>query len=205
MTRVTFALAAATLTISTACTSVRSHLGGGPAPEYMDALATAQSRVGAGDFDGADTVLARFARTHPNTPEALETVYWRGLFKLDPSNRSASIPQALAAFDGYLADTRPRMHATEAATLRRSAAQLDALTRLAASASSQAKDASSAAANAKANAADAKADAKAADANAAAVADAKDAEIKKLRDDLAKANAELDRIKKRLSQPPGKP
>jgi hypothetical protein len=32
-----------------------------------------------------------------------------------------------------------------------------------------------------------------------------DAEIKRLRDELAKANAELERIKKRLAQPPPKP
>jgi len=172
---------------------------------FNDALATAQMRAARGDFDGADSLLAMYARGHAGTTEALETTYWRALYKVDPSNRSSSIPTALASLDAYIADSRPRQHLAEATTLRRTAAQLDALNRAALNASSQAKDAANAAAKADAKAADAKADAKAADANASATADAKDVEIKKLRDDLAKANAELERIRKRLGTPPPRP
>ena len=66
----------------------------------------------------------------------------------------------------------------------------------------QAKSANNEAANAKAAIADAKADANKADANATAAAADKDNEIKRLKDELAKANAELDRIRKRLGTPP---
>ena len=186
-----------------ACATVSGHMPG--SGNFNDVLANAQMRAARGDFDGADSLLAIYARGHAGTPEALETTYWRALYKVDPTNRASSLPAALAALDGYIADARPRAHLAEATTLRRTAAQLDALNRAALSASSQAKDAASAAAKADAKAADAKADAKAADANANATADAKDAEIRKLRDDLAKANAELERIRKRLGTPPPRP
>jgi len=166
------------------------------------ALTTAQGRAATGDYDGADSALAQFARTYPGTPDALETAYWRALYKMDPANHNASLPTAIASLDGYLADGRPREHVPEATSLRRVATQLDGLHKLATSAVAQAKDAKTSAANATAAANDAKdakdAAAKAADASAsAAAAD----EIKRLKEELAKANAELDRIRKRLSQP----
>lgn len=173
--------------------------------DFNNVLTNAQTRAAHGEFDAADSLLAIYARNHPGTTEALETTYWRALYKVDPSNRSGSLPAALSSLDAYLADARPRLHVAEATTLRRTAAQLDALNRAASSAASQANAAANAAAKADAKAADAKADAKAADANASATADAKDAEIKKLRDDLAKANAELERIRKRLGTPPPRP
>lgn len=170
--------------------------------EWQTTLAIAQSRGASGEFATADSVLAAYAMRHPGTHETLETTYWRALFKLDPSNSATSMPAALASLDGYLRDPRPRDHVVEAGTLRRAAAQIDALNKAADAASAREKDAANAAATAKTAAADAKADAKASDANTnAAVAD-KDAEIKRLKDELAKANTELDRIKKRLGTPP---
>jgi hypothetical protein len=189
------------LAASGACASL-PHPGGSLSSAWSTTLADAQSRATHSDFDGADSVLAAFALRYPGTQPALETAYWRGLFRLDPSSRTVSVQAALASFDGYLADTRPRAHVVEATTLRRAAAQLLELNKLAASASTQAKDAASSAANAKAAAIDAKEAAKSADATANTVADAKDIEIKRLRDELAKANAELDRIRKRLATPP---
>ncbi len=180
-----------------------SSRGTDPAEAWPTTLATARTRASTGDYDGADSALAQYARQYPGTPSALETAYWRALFKMDPANHSASLPTAMSSLDGYLADTRPREHVVEAALLRRVAAQLDGLNKIAASAVAQAKDAKQFAATANAAASDAKdqrdAAAKAADATAsAATAD----EIKRLKDELAKANAELDRIRKRLSQPP---
>jgi outer membrane protein assembly factor BamD (BamD/ComL family) len=169
--------------------------------EWPSTLSLAQARVNRGEFDAADSLLASFAARHPGSSEAHETAYWRGLFKMDPSNRNASLTSALASLDGYLADNRRRDHVPEATTLRRAAAQLSELNKLAANAMSQARDANRTAANASATAADAK-DAKAATADANADAQA---EIKRLKDELAKANAELDRIRKRLSQPPPHP
>jgi hypothetical protein len=197
-------LLAASLVFATACgTIMHPSFGAGETVDvWPTALATARNRAATGDYDGADSALAQFARQYPGTSSALETAYWRALFKMDPANHSASLPTAMASLDGYLSDTRPRDHVPEAASLRRIAAQLDGLNKIAASAVAQAKDAKANAANATAAANDAKdakdAAAKAADATAtAANAD----EIKRLKDELAKANAELDRIRKRLSQP----
>jgi TolA-binding protein len=170
-----------------------------PAPTRMwpSTLATAQRDVAAGNFDGADTVLAQFATKYPGTSEALETAYWRALYRLDPANHAASTSVAMASLDAYLADQRPRAHAADAMSLRRIAGQIDGLNHLAASTMAQNRDLASATPP-KTAPGDVHSDmSKSADAQAAS-----DAEIKRLKDELAKANAELDRIKKRLSQPP---
>jgi hypothetical protein len=189
----------ALLCLFAACT--RLHTGEQP-DEWQVALASAQARAGSGEFVAADSILARYATRHPGTHETLETAYWRALFKADPTNTSSNPTLALASLDGYLRDSRPRDHIVEAQTVRRTVAQIDALNRAAQDASQQAKNANNEAANAKAAIADAKETANKADANASAAAADKDAEIKRLKDELAKANAELDRIRKRLGSPP---
>jgi hypothetical protein len=187
-----------------ACASLpfRGSADGNVASAWQTALPIARAYASEGKFDSADSVLADFAVRYSGTPNALETAYWRAVFKMDPTNPRASMPVAASALDAYLADTRPREHVSEATVMRRIAGQLEGLSRLAASAMTQAKDANSVATNAKAQAADANARAEAAKADAPPSAET---EIKRLKDELAKANAELDRIKKRLSIPPGKP
>jgi hypothetical protein len=176
--------------VSGGCASV---LRPNPAPaadrEWPRTLAGAEERAWRGDFDGADSLLGQFARQHAGTHAAGEAMFWQGVFRLDPSNRNGSLTVGLATLDAYLADPRPHDHAVEAMTLRRVAAQLDAANRLAASASSAHE-----AAVATRSATD-RPESRAADA---------DAEIKRLKDELAKANAELERIKRRLAQPPAK-
>lgn len=187
--------------LTAACASLQAKPSTDPAQVWPSALAAAQGRVSDAKFDAADSILADFATRFPGTSEALETAYWRSIFRLDPANPHGSVANAMAALDGYLADPRPRQHAIEAATIRRLAGQLDGLNRLTANAVAQAKDATSTTKDAKAEAADARdAAAKASDTPPSA-----DAEIKRLKEELAKANAELDRIRKRLSQPPPKP
>ncbi len=170
-----------------------------PAPvasrEWPQTLAGAQERAGRGDFDAADSLLGQFARKHPGTQGATESVYWQGVFRLDPSNRNGSLSVGLATLDAYIADPHPHDHAAEALTLRRVAAQLDAANRLAASASVAARETTPSAPNRPST--ESRPDQKTVDAGT-------DAEIKRLKDELAKANAELERIKRRLAQPPGK-
>jgi hypothetical protein len=174
-----------------------------PADAWPMALTTARNRAATGNFDGADSTLAQFSRTYPGAPHSLEALYWRALFKMDPANRTASLPSAMTSLDAYLADPRPRDHVPEATTLRRVAQQLDGMNKVAVIALEKVKDAQATAATANAAAANAKdvardATAKAADATASATsAD----EVKHLKDELAKATAELDRIRKRLSAP----
>ncbi len=183
------------------CASLRANTAPRPADAWPVTLANAKSRATEGNFTAADSLLAAFAAQYPGATETLETAYWRALFRMDPTNPNASLTVALASLDGYLADTRKGAHAAEAASLRRVAGQLDSMTLRAANALAQAKDATNTAKDAKAQAADARAEA----AKAADTPPATDAELKRVKDELAKANAELDRIRKRLAQPPPKP
>jgi hypothetical protein len=168
--------------------------------DWQPTLQMAQYYASKGDYDDADSSLARYAMRYPGTSEALETAYWRAIYKADPANHAMSLPAAMALLDGYLADTHPRLHTADAVVARRLMGQLDGLNKAAANAVAQTKDAVAQTKDAKVNADKASATA-AVDANAAASADA---EIKRLKDELAKANAELDRIKKRLGTPPPK-
>jgi hypothetical protein len=189
---------AAACVLAVACAPLTRVVGPAPARAWPGALARAQRSAARGEFDAADSTLADYATRYPTSDDALEASYWRALFALDPSNRKQSVSGAIASLDSYLADTRHREHVLEATMLRRVAGELDALTRLAASAIAQVKDANTAAAIARALA-----DARIEPAKAAAEStSATDAEIKRLKDELAKANAELDRIRRRLAQPP---
>lgn len=170
--------------------------------DWPPVIDLARRQASEGKFEAADTTLMNFAIQYPSSNEALETLYWRALFKLDPSNHGASFSTAIASLDTYLAAQKPRKHVDEAATLRRVAGQMDGLNKLAANALAQPKDAVVAPGIPKVPGVDTKAppvDASAA--NAAAATAAAD-EIKRLKDELAKANAELERIRRRLAQPP---
>jgi len=176
-----------------------AHAAQAPSGAWTSALTFAQQSAAVGRYDEADSALVSFARHYPSSDDAVETTYWRAVFRMDPSNQHASLTAAMAGLDGYLADRRPRAHVSEATVIRRVAGQLEAMNHLAANAMTQAKDAQTTASNAKAQAADARADAaKAAEQPATNSAD----EIKRLKDELAKANAELERIRKRLQPPP---
>ena len=192
-----YVLALAASALVAGCASLSTGRSNGPAPdqEWPITLTVAQARAGGGDFDAADSVLAGFAARYPGTRQALETAYWRALYRMDPSNRNASVPTAMASLDAYLADPSSRDHVSEAMTLRRVAAQVQGLNKLAATAMAQASSASSTAPATRGVPTEIKS-------GGEVVSPSSDAEIKRLKDELAKANAELERIRKRLSQPP---
>lgn len=169
-----------------------------PRREWPDIRTLAQFRVSEGKFDAADSLLGDFAARYPKAPEALEATYWRALVRLDPSNPHASIPDAMTSLDLYLGDRRSHEHIREAAALRRVAVQLDAMSKVVASAAAISKD-PNALANLRPAAPDLRVDVNKPTIDpGAAAAD----EIKRLKDELAKATAELERIRKRLAQPP---
>ena len=195
-------LAACLLGLSASCARWRPQPAGPPPAgrAWPPTLALAQAYAGRGEFGTADSALSAFAARYPGTSEALESSYWRAVFKLDPSNRDLSIETAIMSLDGYLADTRPHQHTAEAKTLRRIAGELDRLNRLAGNAlAQQIRDA-----NAPPATRPGVSDSRPEPAKPAADSAAQD-EIKRLKDELAKANAELERIRRRLTQPPGKP
>ena len=168
------------------CSSLRAANSARPMPtgtEFAETVLLAEAEVAAGRFGVADRMLADFAERRANTPEAAETALWRALFRLDPANLTAGPQDAVVLLDGYLNGPVTVAHPSAATALRRVAVQLDRPVSTSASASENAAGAS-------AVKADVKSDAK-----------TRDEEISRLKEELSKANAELERIKRRLAQP----
>jgi hypothetical protein len=131
------------------------------------------------DADGAsvaaaDRALSGFARRFPGSPEAAEVPYWRALLKLDPNNAPA-VRESMSMLDAYLASAAAGAHRFEAAVIRRLGLALEQR---------------NAAIAAIPPAPTARADDK-----------AHEEELQRLRDDLAAANAELVRIRRRVARP----
>ena len=155
----------------------RPHAATRPAPvkPYAEALAAAEERVQEGDHAGADRILSDFALKAQGTDEATETSFWRALYMVDPANKRTSIPEGIRALDIYLATPGTKWYRIQAEVLRRTAQSVQALRTSAQSAPRiVGRD---------------------------TVYVTREEEIAVLRDQLAKANAELDRIKKRLANP----
>ncbi len=171
--RLTAAICA--LAIATACSQASP---GGRAPEpvpaFTAAVAAAHKRVEAGDYPGADRILADFALRARGTDDAAEAGFFRALYMVDPDNRTMSMSEGVRALDIYLNSGASR-YRPEAIVLKRTAQSVLALR-----ASSQpaprivGRD---------------------------TVFVTREAEIASLKDQLAKATAELERIKKRLANP----
>ena len=146
-----------------------------PRSEWNAWLLQASQEASAGNFSVADRLLADYSSRFPATPEAGEAMYWRALYKLDPSNSATAPKEAAVLLDGYLASGTP-VHRAEAQTLRRVATSLEAAK----------STTTTAAPKTEVVKVDDKAQAE---------------EVTRLRDELARANAELERIKRRLAQP----
>ena len=160
-----------------ACTTAQPRLAE-PAPtsrsEWAAWLVQASQEASAGNYAIADKLLGDYSVRYPASPEAAETMYWRALYKLDPGNPMAAPRDASVLLDGYLS-SGTNAHRAEAQTLRRVATSLEAQARPTAPAVKTEV---------------VKVDDK-----------ARDDELARLREELARANAELERIKRRLAQP----
>ncbi|HWZ58893.1 MAG TPA: hypothetical protein VNW46_07950 [Gemmatimonadaceae bacterium] len=176
-----------------------SHYSSDPSPisDWPTTRLAAQTDASNGDYHAADSVLAAFQMRYPYTADGTESLYWRALFKLDPSNVGTSTRDAIALFDQYLESPHHEPHTAEVLVLRRTARLVNTIQRLADQAES------------KADSARTQADSVKLAARAGVTrARTKDEEIARLRDALDKAlaeldqaNQELDRIKKRLAAP----
>lgn len=171
-----------TLLCAACATTSARHTMPPAADDWIGTLAGAKNQVALGHFDDADKALYEFVQRYPSSAEAHEATYWRALFKLDPANRGGSPRAATERLDEYLADSSAALHRAEASTLRRIAAELDSL----------AQRAPIVAVNDSARLADAQ--------KAQEREDDLQKEIKTLKDQLDKTNAELERIKKRLQE-----
>jgi pyruvate/2-oxoglutarate dehydrogenase complex dihydrolipoamide acyltransferase (E2) component len=145
-----------------------------PTSDWGSTLARALEEAQAARFAAADRTLAEYAERFPGTTAANEAGYWRALLKLDPTNSAASARDALALLDAYLALSPAPAHRTEAATLRRVAAAMDARATAAVTTTPPVPHVDER---------------------------AHTEEILRLREELSRANAELARIKRRLTRP----
>jgi hypothetical protein len=148
---------------------------------WNTAFAAAQVAADSGKYELADKTLAEFISAHKTDPRATEAVFWRGVYKVDPNNKSGSLSAGISSLDAFLNSDSTSWYVPIARVLRRTAALAQSLT-LAASVQAQTttvvpvpvdKDAMK----------------------------SRDEEIASLRDQLTKVKAELDRIKKRLANP----
>lgn len=189
-------VAALALGASSACVTVRppTFLRSEPERAWPSTLATAEARVSEGRYAAADSVLGQFAARYPGSGEAFESAYWRALFSMDPKNSNASVATAVSYLDAYLVGVNPRKHRQEAFALRAIAGQIDAGQNALALAQAKEPNPHPGAVRIDVPVPKSTTDPVAAD-----------AEIKRLKDELAKANAELERIRRRLAQPPNGP
>lgn len=143
--------------------------------EWPIAVHRATLAADSGNYANAERILAAYVAANPGTREARETLFWRALFKLDPGNTaSGSLVEGLATLDKYLSDKETVAYRAEATILKRLAVTTQVL--LAKAMTLPVRD-------------------------TAGVRTFSDAEVASLRAELARTNAELDRIKKRLANP----
>jgi hypothetical protein len=172
------AIALVALLFGSGCLPTRNVPTEDPTPTAASEWAVAYSRATANANEAklaaADRALLEFAQRFPGTAEAAEVSYWRAVFKLDPGN-AALLRESMTLLESYLTSAPAGTHRVEASALHRLGVALEQR-------------------------------------NAAVVATppaptvrpedkARDEELQRLRDELAKANAELERIRRRLARP----
>jgi hypothetical protein len=178
--------ALASLVLATGCITVHTpaYLQGSGDREWPSTLSQARRLAATGEPYAADSLLMRFEARHPSSSKAIETAYWRALIRLDPQYGSAGAADALPLLDRYLAGGGKREHREEASALMRVADLVNRLnTQLTAT-------------TARANMSGGTSPPAATSLSAAEA----ESEVRKLKEGLAKANDELERIKKRLAE-----
>jgi hypothetical protein len=128
--------------------------------------------VDSGRFGIADSILADFERVHAGTAEANESSFWRALLRADPRNPGFSPNDARVALESYLGTDRAKHH-NEALMMLRLLSMSDSLRIVIAAqrSATETRDKS------------------------------RDEELQRVRDELQKTQAELERIKRRLGSP----
>lgn len=157
-----------------ACGGSRKPAPPGPAMEFATTIEASRQRVEAGDYPSADRILSDYALRNQGTPEAREISFWRAMYIVDPANRTASVAQGIRALDIYLASEGAIWYRPQAEVLRRTALVLQSVRQAQVPRQVNGRD---------------------------TVFISREEETAALRDQLAKANAELERIKKRLANP----
>lgn len=160
--------------ITIACAKPQAEVTPPPAAEFAATIEAARQKVDAGDYVATDRILADYSLRHQGTPEAREISFWRAMYIVDPANRTASIAQGIRALDIYLATDGAIWYRPQAEVLRRTALVIQQVRQAQMPKLVNERD---------------------------TVFISREEEVTVLRDQLAKATAELERIKKRLANP----
>jgi hypothetical protein len=171
----------AVLTLS-ACATYSRSAPESPNPEAWGALLnTTDYLANAGRHAAVDSALLDFAQRHPGTRAAEEVLFWRALYKLDPRSSAATRAEGRALMDSYLASEETAWYRGQANVLRHLAREIV----LAEQAAGQAAGDTTIVIS---------------DTSPAGIA-ARDRVIRTQRAEIARLNAELERIKRRLATP----
>jgi len=143
-----------------------------PEPPWPRTVTAVRAAVDSGQFSTADSILAAFERVERDSPDVAESAFWRAMLRADPRNPAFQPEEARRGIEAYLAGPNPRRR-TEAGVMLRILELSDSLraAHVAQRSAAEGRDR------------------------------AQEEEIQKLRDDLQRTQAELDRIKKRLGSP----
>ncbi len=160
--------------VAAACAGPRASITPTPAVEFAAVIEQSRQKVEAGDYPAADRILSDYALRHQGSQEAREVSFWRAMYIVDPANRTASVEQGIRALDIYLAGEGAIWYRPQAEVLRRTALVLQSVRMAQVPKQVNGRD---------------------------TVFISREEETAALRDQLAKANAELERIKKRLANP----
>ena len=161
-----------------ACATLSRSAPGSPSPEEWGALLnTTDLMANAGRHAAADSTLRAFAAAHPGTRAAEETLFWRALYKMDPRSSAATRAEGRALMDEYAASSRTSWYRGQANVLRHLAREISDAEQSVADSTIVPGDTT-----------------------AGGIA-ARDRVIRTQRAEIARLNAELERIKRRLAAP----
>jgi hypothetical protein len=142
-------------------------------PPWVRTREAVQRAADSARFTAADSILAAFVQAEAGSLEASEAAFWRALLVADPRNPAFSPAAARAAMEGY-ASSEGAVRRTDAAVILHLLAVADSLRA-----------------------------AQATQRSATELRDrTRDEEMQKLREELARTQAELERIKRRLGPKP---
>lgn len=129
----------------------------------------------------------RWLRRDPKPNPAIDSLYWQAVRQLDATNRAGSLDSAITRLEAYLAEGTEQRHRSEALVLRQLARDAQELARLQAAlqVAQQTPERPPTTPEAPPRPRDEEAL----------------KEVQRLKDELAKANAELERIRRRLANP----
>lgn len=184
------ATAVLALVASTGCAQTSRLFQPAPERDWKSTLAEARAAADSGRWAVADQRLSQYVMRYPDRREAREAVYWRGLFRMAPGNDTTAHRLAIPTIEQYLAQPGGE-HRTEAWILLGLAKDRAELRRLADAREKELAEVQAALGRAQRTTAPGATE-QPADRGLAQ-------EVERLKGELAKANQELERIRRRLA------